>query len=120
MKTTVVVAADVLVTKAGPGTIAEAAAVGLPVMVTSFLPGQEAGNVDIVLNAGFGDYCEEPETIALEIACWLQEPLLLDEMSRKARGVGSPHAAEEIALDIGKTTQQWMERNELKRKNRGL
>jgi len=114
------VAADVLVTKAGPGTIAEAAAVGLPVMVTSFLPGQEAGNVDIVLNAGFGDYCEEPETIALEIACWLQEPLLLDEMSRKARGVGSPHAAEEIALDIGKTTQQWMERNELKRKNRGL
>jgi 1,2-diacylglycerol 3-beta-galactosyltransferase len=35
------VAADVLVTKAGPGTIAEAAAVGLPIMVTSHLPGQE-------------------------------------------------------------------------------
>ena len=33
------VAADVLVTKAGPGTIAEAASVGLPVMLTSFLPG---------------------------------------------------------------------------------
>lgn len=114
------VAADVLVTKAGPGTIAEAAAVGLPVMVTSFLPGQEAGNVDIVLKAGFGDFCEEPETIALEIACWLQESLLLDEMSRKAQGVGTPHAAEEIALDIGKTTQQWMKRNELKRKNRGM
>jgi len=114
------VAADVLVTKAGPGTIAEAAAVGLPVMVTSFLPGQEAGNVDIVLKAGFGDFCEEPETIALEIACWLQDSLLMDEMSRKAQGVGTPHAAEEIALDIGKTTQQWMERNELKRKNRGM
>lgn len=41
------VAADILVTKAGPGTIAEAAAVGLPIMVTSHLPGQEAGNVDI-------------------------------------------------------------------------
>jgi 1,2-diacylglycerol 3-beta-galactosyltransferase len=35
------VAADVLVTKAGPGTIAAAAAVGLPIMVTSHLPGQE-------------------------------------------------------------------------------
>jgi 1,2-diacylglycerol 3-beta-galactosyltransferase len=34
------VASDVLVTKAGPGTIAEAAAVGLPVMLTSFLPGK--------------------------------------------------------------------------------
>ena len=54
------VAADVLVSKAGPGTIAEAAAVGLPVMVTSHLPGQEAGNVDIVLNGGFGDFCEDP------------------------------------------------------------
>ena len=43
------VAADVLVSKAGPGTIAEAASVGLPVMMTSFLPGQEAGNVDVVL-----------------------------------------------------------------------
>ncbi len=34
------VAADVLITKAGPGTIAEAASVGLPVMLTSFLPGE--------------------------------------------------------------------------------
>lgn len=59
------VAADVLVSKAGPGTIAEAAAVGLPVMVTSHLPGQEAGNVDIVLNGGFGDFCEDPGESAL-------------------------------------------------------
>lgn len=60
------VAADVLVSKAGPGTIAEAASVGLPVMVTSHLPGQEAGNVDIVLNGGFGDFCEDPgESLSL-------------------------------------------------------
>lgn len=108
------VAADVLVSKAGPGTIAEAAAIGLPIMVTSYLPGQEAGNVDIVLNGGFGDYCEDPETIALEIACWLQEPNLLEKMSRKAMRVGYPNAAEEIALDIGEMTMQWMERNEQK------
>ena len=113
------VAADVLVSKAGPGTIAEAAAVGLPVMVTSYLPGQEAGNVDIVLNGGFGDFCEDPETIALEIACWLQEPELLEKMSRKAMRVGHPHAAEEIALDIGETTQRWMERNEERNKRGG-
>jgi len=109
------VAADVLVSKAGPGTIAEAAAVGLPIMVTSHLPGQEAGNVDIVLNGGFGDFCEDPETIGLEIACWLQDSQLLDDMSHKAMEVGSPHAAEEIAMDIGRTTHKWMERNDLKR-----
>lgn len=109
------VAADVLVSKAGPGTIAEAAAVGLPVMVTSHLPGQEAGNVDIVLNGGFGDFCEDPETIGLEVACWLQDSQLLDVMSKKAKKVGHPHAAEEIALDIGDTTRQYMERNEVRR-----
>ena len=94
------VAADILVSKAGPGTIAEAAAVGLPVMLTSHLPGQEAGNVDIVLQGGFGDFCEDPETIGLEIACWLQDSQLLDDMSMKARKVGNPHAAEDIVLDI--------------------
>mmetsp|Transcript_11615 Transcript_11615/g.25458 ORF Transcript_11615/g.25458 Transcript_11615/m.25458 type:complete len:616 (-) Transcript_11615:420-2267(-) len=108
------VAADVLVSKAGPGTIAEAAAVSLPIMLTSHLPGQEAGNVDIVLNGGFGDFCEDPETIGLEVACWLQDSQLLDDMSRKAMKVGHPHAAEQIAMDIGKTTHEWMERNELK------
>lgn len=108
------VAADVLISKAGPGTIAEAAAIGLPIMVTSYLPGQEAGNVNIVLNGGFGDYCEDPETIALEIACWLQEPNLLEKMSQKAMRAGYPNAAEEIAVNIGEMTMQWMERNEQK------
>ena len=48
-------------TKAGPGTIAEAAIKGLPVMLSTYLPGQEAGNVDFVKEAGFGDYSPEPE-----------------------------------------------------------
>jgi len=46
------VASDVLLSKAGPGSIAEAASVGLPIMLTSFLPGQEAGNVDVVVDGG--------------------------------------------------------------------
>ena len=58
--------------------------------------------------------CEDPETIGLEVACWLQDSQLLDVMSRKAMKVGHPHAAEEIAMDIGETTLSWMERNEQK------
>eukprot|EP00584_Thalassiosira_punctigera_P008023 CAMPEP_0172542432 /NCGR_PEP_ID=MMETSP1067-20121228/13042_1 /TAXON_ID=265564 ORGANISM="Thalassiosira punctigera, Strain Tpunct2005C2" /NCGR_SAMPLE_ID=MMETSP1067 /ASSEMBLY_ACC=CAM_ASM_000444 /LENGTH=547 /DNA_ID=CAMNT_0013328673 /DNA_START=118 /DNA_END=1761 /DNA_ORIENTATION=- len=108
------VAADVLVTKAGPGTIAEAAAVGLPVMVTSYLPGQEAGNVDIVSNGGFGGFLVDPGAIGQEIATWLKYPRLLDKMSQNARKVGHPHAAEEIALDIGKMSLERMDRNELR------
>merc|ERR1719330_552775 len=62
-------AADVLVSKAGPGTIAEAAAVSLPIMLTSFLPGQEEGNVDFVVNGKFGMYIPDtkPSDIAEEV-----------------------------------------------------
>lgn len=34
-------AVDCIVTKAGPGTIAEATIRGLPIMLSAFLPGQE-------------------------------------------------------------------------------
>ncbi|HEY8298302.1 MAG TPA: glycosyltransferase [Candidatus Baltobacteraceae bacterium] len=48
-------AADLLVTKAGPGTLAEANAAQLPVVVYDYVPGQERGNVDFVRNNGIGD-----------------------------------------------------------------
>jgi 1,2-diacylglycerol 3-beta-galactosyltransferase len=105
------VAADILVTKAGPGTLAEAASVGLPVLMTSFLPGQEAGNVDFVLENGFGDYCDDPVEIAEEVSGWLQNPQTLVQLSEKAQAVGRPDAAEEIVRDIGSITHTWMALN---------
>ena len=100
------VAADILVTKAGPGTIAEAASVGLPVMLTSFLPGQEAGNVDVVIEAGFGDYCEDPIVIAKQVGSWLQDSDRMKTLSLAAQKAGHPHAAADIAKSIGKKTTE--------------
>jgi 1,2-diacylglycerol 3-beta-galactosyltransferase len=48
-------AADLLVTKAGPGTLAEANAAQLPVVVYDYVPGQERGNVDFVRHNGIGE-----------------------------------------------------------------
>jgi 1,2-diacylglycerol 3-beta-galactosyltransferase len=47
-------ASNVIITKAGPGTICEALACGLPIILTSYVPGQEEGNVDFVLKNGVG------------------------------------------------------------------
>src|SRR5439155_25706309 len=47
-------AADVVVTKGGPTTIAEALVAGRPVVVTSVLPGQEEGNDRFVERHGVG------------------------------------------------------------------
>ncbi len=47
-------AVDLLVTKAGPGTLAEANAAQLPIIVYDYVPGQERGNVDFVRHNGLG------------------------------------------------------------------
>ena len=41
-------ASDVIITKAGPGTICEALACHLPIILSGYVPGQEEGNVDFV------------------------------------------------------------------------
>ena len=55
--------ATMIVTKAGPGSIAEAAVCGLPAIMYSFLPGQEEGNLKFVEDGGWGVYVSEPEEV---------------------------------------------------------
>lgn len=47
-------ASDVIVTKAGPGTISEALACHLPIILSGYVPGQEEGNVEYVLQNDVG------------------------------------------------------------------
>ena len=89
-----------LITKAGPGTIAEATIRGLPTMLSSYLPGQEAGNVPFVVQSGFGEYAKDPEQIARTVTGWVQDPVKLTQMSRAARAAAAPTATQEIANDL--------------------
>ncbi|EOD32719.1 hypothetical protein EMIHUDRAFT_467938 [Emiliania huxleyi CCMP1516] len=90
--------ADCIVTKAGPGTVAEAAIRGLPTMLSSFLPGQEAGNVPFVVESGFGEYSANPRKIALTVTGWLQDATKLEAMSEAAARAGQPHSSGTIAI----------------------
>jgi 1,2-diacylglycerol 3-beta-galactosyltransferase len=49
-------ASDIVATKAGPGTITEALCCGLPLLINWYLPGQERGNVEWVVDVGAGRY----------------------------------------------------------------
>ena len=110
------VAADVLVTKAGPGTISEAAALSLPVMLTSFLPGQEEGNIDFVIEGNFGAYVNvsDPIGIAEEVCMWLSDDERRAKLSRAAKAKGAPYAARDIAQEIGDSAMRWKELNHQK------
>jgi len=96
------IAADCIVTKAGPGTIAEACCCGLPIMLSGYLPGQETGNVAFVVDGGFGGYSNKPEVIASTVASWLEDPQLLKAMSEHSQRASRPAATGQIADDIVK------------------
>jgi len=97
--------ADTIVTKAGPGTIAEACCCGLPIMISGYLPGQETGNVDFVVNGGFGDYSSKPERIAATVSSWLEDDRLLQQMSERSLAASRPGATDAIADDIATLVQ---------------
>ncbi len=91
-------AADVLITKAGPGTIMEGLACGLPILLSGFLPGQETGNVSFVEQSGVGVLREEPDDIARTLAEWLTPGNdALAAYSARARALARPGAALDIA-----------------------
>jgi hypothetical protein len=94
-------ACDVIVTKAGPGTIAEATTRALPVMLSSFLPGQEKGNVDFVEEQGFGSYSSKPDVIAKTVTSWLKDPEELAKRSKLSAACSRPNATQQIAEVIG-------------------
>ena len=53
-------ASDVIVTKAGPGTICEALACELPIILSGYVPGQEEGNVEFVVSNHVGTLAQSP------------------------------------------------------------
>jgi 1,2-diacylglycerol 3-beta-galactosyltransferase len=61
-------ASDVVVSKAGPGTIAEALCCGLPLLLVWYLPGQERGNVEWVVDIGAGRYVPRDDQLVDAVA----------------------------------------------------
>ncbi|MEZ4769888.1 MAG: glycosyltransferase [Caldilineales bacterium] len=90
-------AADCLVTKAGPGAIAEALACELPMVLSSFIPGQETGNVGYVEQNGVGVYRASPAAIAATVHGWLASPETTAAIRARERSLARPYAALDIA-----------------------
>lgn len=95
-------AADLIVSKAGPGTIAEALIRGLPIVLSGFLPGQEAPNVSFVTEAGVGAFSRDPATIADIVTEWVSDPQELRLRSKRAKEMGRPNATYDIVREMAK------------------
>jgi 1,2-diacylglycerol 3-beta-galactosyltransferase len=92
-------ACDIVVTKAGPGAIAESLATSLPAIITGFLPGQESPNVDYVVQSGFGAYAPKDSELLDEVRVLAEGGPTWREMSRKAQELAHPYASSDIARE---------------------
>jgi len=90
-------AADVLITKAGPGTISEAFIAGLPIILYSKMPGQEDGNVQFVVEEGAGVWAPSAEQVVTALQRWMTRPHLLQQAAENSQRLARPQASREIA-----------------------
>lgn len=87
----------VIMTKPGGITTAEALAVGLPMVIISPLPGQEAMNTRFLLGEGVAVKAENPLDAALLLEELLYNKDKLKSMSTKARSLSKPDSATRTA-----------------------
>lgn len=92
-------ACDLVVTKAGPGAIAEALATGLPLVLTGFLPGQESPNVDFVVESRIGAFAPKETDLLDEVRVMAEGGPTWREMSRNAQELAHPYASSDIARE---------------------
>jgi len=90
-------AADMLITKAGPGTISEALNAGLPLVLFSRLPGQEDGNVSFVQTQGVGVWAPHPAEIVKVLREWIAHPARRQKVADRCQHVARPQAARQVA-----------------------
>jgi 1,2-diacylglycerol 3-beta-galactosyltransferase len=94
-------AADVIVTKAGPGTINEALTCGLPIILSGYVPGQEEGNVDFVVRHDVGMLAEDAQALVNELRKLVKPgSTVLRKRVANAQCIRRPEASFDIARCI--------------------
>lgn len=94
-------AADVLITKAGPGTIAEALNAHLPIILYAKLPGQEDGNVTYVRETGTGVWAPTPQRVVSTLREWIEQPARRQKFVEACKKAARPDSSRTIARLIG-------------------
>ena len=95
-----VVASDVVISKAGGLIISEVLARNTPMIIIDPIPGQEEWNADFVAGSGAGIQLRMPEMVPPATLALLDDPERLAAMRRQAKRMGRPYAAQEIARTV--------------------
>jgi processive 1,2-diacylglycerol beta-glucosyltransferase len=97
--------ADLVITKPGGLTSSEALAMGKPLFILNPIPGQEAANSDFLLERGAACKVNRVEDLPYRIKQLLGTKKLA-EMSRSAKSLGRPDAAQEVCRQVLRRMEQ--------------
>ena len=97
---------DLIVTKPGGLTTAEALAKSLPIVIVNPIPGQEAKNTEFLLSEGVAVKAKSPLDAAGLIEQLLKEADKLKKMKAAAKKHSQPHSASNAADLIVKLLKQ--------------
>ena len=92
--------ASLLIGKPGGLTSAEAMASGTPMLIIRPLPGQERGNTEMLVRHGAAIHLDRDRDLPGVVASLIANSALLGMMADRARAVGKPDAARDIAAAV--------------------
>ncbi len=92
--------AEVVITKPGGITTAEALIKRLPMIIINPIPGQEQKNADFLLAQRVAVQAEDANDVRLYVDEFFRNPVKLRQMREAAAKLGRPHAAEDAARAI--------------------
>jgi processive 1,2-diacylglycerol beta-glucosyltransferase len=92
-------ASDLIITKPGGLTTSEALALGRPLLIVDPIPGQESANSDFLLERGAAVKVNRPEDLPHRMSALIKRNRLV-VLSRAARRLGRPNAAEKICRKV--------------------
>ena len=90
-------AADIIITKPGGITCAEALTKGLPMLIIAPIPGQEANNTSYLIEQGAAIKADRPQDLTNIISNLYHHPEKLKVLSNAALKISKPNAARDIA-----------------------
>jgi 1,2-diacylglycerol 3-beta-galactosyltransferase len=96
---------SMVVTKAGPSSVTEAALIGLPMILFDAVPGQEDGNRDYVVANHAGVWAPSARLVVDSLSKWLNNEQLLRQTRENAKKLARPDAARLIVEKIWRQLQ---------------
>jgi processive 1,2-diacylglycerol beta-glucosyltransferase len=99
-------ACDVMISKPGGLSISEAMVKGVPVIVNTFIPGQEENNLNFLEKNGVGVGTKTIAQTLDKLEYLFRHKELLDGMRAKAKQLGKPSSASDIVLLVLETVEK--------------